>query len=246
MVHGSQFTGIGAAEIAALSLGWQNLFCGDIDSWVRDRLKQNFPNTIIHWDITETCFKQYNGMVDVFSGGFPCQDISIAGFQLGLQGKRSGLFFEKIRATDEIRPKYAVWENVSRVRKYLPTIIRAYAQIGYCLSWYTIHASWLGFPHQRERVFGVAFDTNRFGWAEIQHVSRNIEEAIYQASRWQSGRATCRQIQLENYSEFLRFDDGLPIELAQNEITAYGNAIVPYVIYLIYKCLNDFENENNY
>lgn len=236
--HGSLFSGIGGFDLAAEWAGWQNSFHCEWNEFGQKILKYYWPNATSYGDITKTDFTIHRGAIDVLTGGFPCQDISIAGHQKGLNGQRSGLFFEYIRAVDECRPKYAIWENVSEVRKHLHTIGDSFSEIGYCLSWHSVHASWFGFPHQRERVFGVAYNTDCFGWEQIQIQTGIIEKKIYEASKRELSRATGRKIQLENYAEFLRNDDGIPTELAVECIKAYGNAIIPQIALIIFDAIN--------
>ena len=191
----------------------------------KDELESNMKNFYL------------KGKIDILSGSFPCQKISIAGKKEGLYA--DGLFPEFIRAIDESRPRYAVWENVGNVRVYLPEIETEFSKIRYCLQWVSVCASWFGFPHKRERIFGIAHNTDVFGWAEIQNVAANIEKAIHEASQREFSRATCRTLQLENYAEFLRMDDGLSTELGEAEINAYGNAIVHQIAYQIFKTINE-------
>lgn len=237
MKHGSSFSGIGGFDLAAENAGFENIFHCELSEFGQKILKHYWPNAICYGDITKTDFTIWRDRIDIFSGGFPCQDISIAGNKEGLNGKRSGLFFEYIRAVNECRPAYAVWENVGEITKHLHTISDSFSEIGYCLSWNNIHASWFGFPHQRMRVFGVAFDTNRIGWEQIQVQASIIEKAIYEASRRKSSGTTCGKIQLENYAEFLRMDDGIPEKLVAECIKAYGNAIIPEIATVIFKAI---------
>lgn len=237
-LHGSLFSGIGGFDIVAQKAGFENAFHCEIKPMLRDVLGYYWKNAESYGDITETDFTVWRNRIEILSGGFPCQDISKAGKKEGLKGENSRLFYELIRATDECRPKYSVFENVSRVREYLPEIISAYSSIGYCLQWTTVRASWFGFPHQRERIFGIAYNTHRLGWYEIQDKARSIEKTLYEASQRQSCRADGREIRLENYTEFLRLDDGLPKKLASQCIEAFGNAIIPEIAHLIFKILN--------
>lgn len=242
--HASVCSGYGAAEIAAARLGWNNMFCCEIDSHCRNILSYYNPNTIIYGDIHNVDFRIWRGKLDILTGGFPCQDFSYAGIQSGLLGKQGRIYFEMLRATDETRVPLVIWENVPGVRKYLPTIIQTFAEIGYSLSWHNIRASWFGLPHERERVFGVAFNSDCFGLEEIQIQARIIEKEIYKASKREFSRATSRQVQLENYAEFLRMDDGVSSGVCAAQIHAYGNSIVPEIIYTIFKSLTN-ENKNS-
>lgn len=96
--------------------------------------------------------------IDVVCGGFPCQDISVAGKQEGIDGKRSGLWKEMFRLIDETRPGYAVIENVAALRNNgLATVLKDIWSIGYDAEWNIVSAAEVGAPHLRERIWIVAY-----------------------------------------------------------------------------------------
>ena len=108
------------------------------------------------------------GCCDIIYGGFPCQDISVAGNGKGLEGERSGLFYEIIRLTKEIRPSFVFLENVPAIRtRGLEQVIKAFTEIGYDCRWTCLSASSVGAPHKRERWFFLAYSSSerleRFG-----------------------------------------------------------------------------------
>ncbi len=109
-----------------------------------------------------------------WGGGFPCKDISNAGTRTGITGKRSGLWKEFLRAIGEIRPKYAVVENVSALTfRGLLTVLGDLAEVGYDAEWNCIPASALGAPHRRDRIFIIAFPSDsqrKFGGSEHQEL----------------------------------------------------------------------------
>ena len=97
------------------------------------------------------------GDCDIIVGGFPCQDISVAGNGGGLEGKRSGLFYEIARLTEEIQPSFVFLENVPAIRtRGLQTVIKKFSELGYDCRWTTVSASSVGAPHQRRRWFLLA------------------------------------------------------------------------------------------
>lgn len=97
------------------------------------------------------------GDCDIIVGGFPCQDLSAAGARKGLEGERSGLFFEIIRLAKEIRPTFVFLENVPAIRTNgLSDVLRAFTEIGYDCRWTCISAASVGAPHKRERWFLLA------------------------------------------------------------------------------------------
>jgi DNA (cytosine-5)-methyltransferase 1 len=111
------------------------------------------------WDDVRTLSKsQLDCQIDIISGGFPCTDLSLAGLRKGLGADRSGLFWEIVRLTKEIRPSIVFLENVwPGVRKFVPTIRAAFETIGYDVRDGFIAASDIGAPHERKRWFLVAY-----------------------------------------------------------------------------------------
>ena len=111
------FAGIGGFSYAAKYLidqGIETAGFVEIDPFCQKVLSKNFPNIPIHDDITTFTAKPFQ--YDIISGGFPCQDISVAGRQKGItKTTRSGLFYELIRVIRMVRPKYVILENVSAI-----------------------------------------------------------------------------------------------------------------------------------
>lgn len=106
------------------------------------------------------------GVCDIITGGFPCQDISVAGRGAGLAGERSGLFYEVIRLTKEIRPPFVFLENVPAIRtRGLEQVIKEFTEMGYDCRWTMLSAASVGAPHKRERWFMLARATS----AELQN-----------------------------------------------------------------------------
>jgi DNA (cytosine-5)-methyltransferase 1 len=124
----------------------------------RDGMLEQFPI----WDDVRTFDgRPWRGIVDVVSGGFPCQDISVAGPGDGLDGDRSGLWFEYERIVKEIRPTYVFAENSPALRtRGLGTIVKGLAELGYDTRWGVLGAWHLGSPHKRDRLWLLATDTN--------------------------------------------------------------------------------------
>lgn len=99
----------------------------------------------------------YPSACDIIYGGFPCQDISIAGNGKGLEGERSGLFYEIVRLTKEARPSFVFLENVPAIRtRGLEQVIKEFAKMGYDCRWTMLSAESVGANHKRERWFLLA------------------------------------------------------------------------------------------
>ena len=114
MTHASLFSGIGAAELAAVWMGWKNLFHCEVDGFCNKMLDYWFNDSIAYGDIRKTDFRPWRGKDDVLTGGFPCQPFSVAGSRKGAEDARY-LFPEMLRAVSEIRPSWVVGENVAGI-----------------------------------------------------------------------------------------------------------------------------------
>lgn len=101
--------------------------------------------------------------IDIITGGFPCQDISLAGSRLGLAGERSGLYREVIRLVGELRPRFVFLENVAAIRRSASVVVGDLAAIGYDCRWTTFAASDIGAPHRRDRWWLLAANADGLG-----------------------------------------------------------------------------------
>tara|TARA_A100001391_G_scaffold7905_1_gene5226 strand:+ start:185 stop:1393 length:1209 start_codon:yes stop_codon:yes gene_type:complete len=155
------FAGIGGFSYAAKYLidpGIETAGFVEIDPFCQKILSKNFPNIPIYDDITSFTAKPFQ--YDIISGGFPCQDISVAGRQKGItQTTRSGLFYELIRVIRMVRPKYVILENVSAIlNNGMGTVLAELYETGlYECEWATFPASLIGAAHQRDRWWLVAY-----------------------------------------------------------------------------------------
>ena len=114
ITHASVFSGIGGPEVAAVMLGWENLFHCEINPFGRTVLDYWFPNSKSYEDITTTDFSEWRGRVNVLTGGFPCQPFSYAGQRRGAQDDRY-LWPYMFRCIDQVQPDYVVAENVAGI-----------------------------------------------------------------------------------------------------------------------------------
>ena len=114
ITHASVFSGIGGPEVAAVMLGWQNLFHCEINPFGKAVLDYWFPNSKSYEDITKTDFTEWRGKVTVLTGGFPCQPFSYAGRRAGAEDDRY-LWPYMFRCIDQIQPDWVVAENVAGI-----------------------------------------------------------------------------------------------------------------------------------
>lgn len=156
------FAGAGGGVLASYLLGWRTVCAVERDAYAAQVLAQRQNDGILEafpiWsDITTFDGKPWQGIVDVISGGFPCQDISSAGKGAGIEGERSGLWSEMARIIGEVRPRYVFVENSPMlVSRGLTRVISDLAQMGYDAQWARFSASNFGAPHIRDRIWIVA------------------------------------------------------------------------------------------
>jgi DNA (cytosine-5)-methyltransferase 1 len=156
------FAGIGGFSLAAHLLGgFETIGFVEREPFCKSILSQNFPGIPIYDDITT--FQPEPGTADVICGGFPCQDISLAGKQAGIKkGTRSGLFYELMRVVCMVQPRYVVLENVSAIlANGLDTVLGELAETGFDAEWACIPASAVGACHQRDRWWLVAYPSRQ-------------------------------------------------------------------------------------
>ena len=160
---GSLFSGIGGIELGFEREGFATKWFVEYDLYCQAVLRKHWPDVPIYGDITKIDFTKLE-KVDILTGGFPCQDISIAGKGKGIiEGARSSLWKHYCRAIGELRPKYAVVENVSALTfRGLSNVLADLAEKGYDAEWFDLRASDFGAPHRRERIFIFA-NASSFG-----------------------------------------------------------------------------------
>lgn len=157
ITFGSLFAGIGGFDLgferAEMVCKWQV----EIDKTCQSVLSRHWPSVRRHSDIGT--FGECEA-VDVICGGFPCQDLSVAGNRAGLAGDRSGLFWSMLNVVERVQPQYCVWENVAGLRssddgRDFQRVLRGFADIGYFGAARLVDARWFGVPQRRRRYFGV-------------------------------------------------------------------------------------------
>jgi DNA (cytosine-5)-methyltransferase 1 len=159
LTFGSLFAGAGGFDLGFEASGLRCLFQVEIDRQAREVLSHRWP-AVPKFDDVRTCGRKNLPAVDVLVGGFPCQDLSVAGNREGLSGERSGLFYELARIARELRPRLLVWENVpgllsSDDGRDFARVLRHLGDGGYHGVWRVLDAQHFGVPQQRRRVFGV-------------------------------------------------------------------------------------------
>lgn len=283
------FSGVGGFSLGLEMTGnFETVAFCESDEGCQKSIKENWPGRTIFKDIkdlqTTHVFAGHDVLnnadaskavvyndIDLICGGFPCQDISIAGKKEGINGERSGLWKEFHRIIKEVHPRWVVIENVANLRTQgLARVIKDLWKIGYCCSWDIIPAASIGAHHLRERAWVIATpaDSNDNGcW----NTFASPKEAL---RRWTEATSELR----DNWSEekynaqsrVCRILDGLPEGLDINlrrrkadtpnqkrikeltgelkrirakRIKQLGNAIVPQIAQLIGEVIIAYEKE---
>lgn len=173
----STFSGIGGLDAGLSRAGWRHVGFCEADPYRRAVLTERFPGVPIAEDVRLLRLDRGRlgasgsngesagvGMAgdrpDLLCGGFPCQDLSVAGRRAGLAGERSGLFFEFARIADAVRPRWLLIENVpglltSNGGRDFGELLGALADLGYGVGWRVLDSRYFGVPQRRRRVFIV-------------------------------------------------------------------------------------------
>lgn len=191
------FSGIGGFTLGLEKnpLFKTQMFC-EIEPHCIKVLNKNYPDIPINTDIKQLNIDE--GEYDVMCGGFPCQDISIAGKNAGITGARSGLWFEYHRLIKQGRPKYVIIENVSALlSRGLSTVLQNLAEIGYDATWTTYDTQFFGLPHRRRRVYivgvrdGIPSESDIFQFAGRDTAQSGYKmEIVKQGFEWHFAEKT--------------------------------------------------------
>ena len=165
----SLFSGIEAASVAWMPLGWEAVAFAEIEPFPCAVLAQRFPDVPNLGDVTKIDWSDFlarYGAVDLVCGGSPCQSFSIAGGRESLDGE-SRLMFEYIRAVRELRPRWFVWENVPGVLNTrddaFGCLLDQMDESGYSTAWRMLDAQFFGVAQRRARVWAVGASRDAFG-----------------------------------------------------------------------------------
>lgn len=187
-------------------------------------------------DVTTLRGEMLDVPIDIISAGFPCQDLSVAGLGKGLDGERSGLFFQVARLAEELRPSFLFLENVPAIRtRGAEVVCKTLASLGYDMRWTTITASSIGAKHRRERWFLLAHAQRKGSQGGIPVRTHQEREGEHGHAR-RSGsslsprgtlkpRPNCHKDFWATEPDVGRVVDGLPRRVER--IKSLGNSVVP-------------------
>lgn len=198
---GSLFSGIGGLDLGLERAGMQCAWQVEIDDYATKVLQKHWPNVTRFRDV-RACGEHNLAPVDLIAGGFPCQDISDAGKQAGIEGERSGLWAEFYRIICELRPRFVLVENVAALlHRGMGRVLGDLAAGGYDAEWQILSAESIGAPHLRERVFIVAYPSGT-KWGQSPEEWRYVTD--WTDAGWQeaaSGFEFCGETLANTYSD---------------------------------------------
>jgi len=212
------FAGAGGGILGGHLLGWRTVCAVEWEAYPasvlcarqNDKILPPFPI----WDDVQTFDgKPWQGIVDVVSGGFPCQDISAAGKGAGIDGKRSGMWSHMARIIGEVRPKYTFIENSPMLTiRGLESVLADLAKMGFDAEWGVLSAADVGANHERERIWIVGKNTqqHRF-FSHSQHNKDRWGEQQPQSIKKKIGNipnSKCGNVQKSELQQRTVFKEG--------------------------------------
>ncbi len=236
------FSGIGGFSLGLERAGLETVAFCEFDEHARAVLEKNWPDVKIHEDVRELDGNQYRGSVDIVCGGFPCQDLSQAGQQVGWDGERSSLYRQMLRIISECMPQYAIFENVTNLiagesGRWFAQFLYDLASIGYDAEWHCISASAIGAAHHRDRVWIVAYPNGSVTEGSI--FSQSIFVDSEESRRRQLARAVDACLPADDYASMRGDFDDVPQQMER--LKQYGNSVVPDIPELIGNAIKSYE-----
>jgi DNA-cytosine methyltransferase len=189
MRHASFFSGVGGLDLGFERAGIKTVSVCEIDPYASSVLAERFRGAPNLGNITEVSADDIPE-ADIWSGGFPCQDLSTAGKRAGFAGKRSSLAFTFLDLVEQRKPRWLVLENVpglftSNKGADFARLLHEMEQLGYGVAWRTLDARYFGVPQRRRRVFLVAsLESDRS--AEVLFECEGCER--HPQPRWAQGK----------------------------------------------------------
>lgn len=230
------FSGIGGFSLGLERTGgFETVAFCEIEDYPRRVLKKHWPEVPCYEDVTKLTgdiLKRDGISVNVITGGFPCQDISVAGRLAGITEKtRSGLWSEIIRLVGELRPEFVIVENVSNLLSgpkerrgaWFGRVLGDLAECGYNAEWRSLYGWQFGKPHNRERIWIVAYSD-----------SLKLDGSVVPEPPIADQKKSCRRELAGAISEGLSFDDYTRIDRTDDGFLAWvdrfkshGNSVIP-------------------
>jgi DNA (cytosine-5)-methyltransferase 1 len=246
------FAGAGGGILGGHLLGWRTVCAVEWEPYAacvlaarqNDKLLPPFPI----WDDVQTFDgRPWRGIVDVISGGFPCQDISSAGKGDGIEGERSSMWKHMARIIDEVRPKFVFVENSPMLTsRGLGVVLGDLAQMGFDAEWGVLGAGDFKAPHRRDRIWIIAHRNSHRLHGPIKNHSVLFQRQILEEKQNLGARVwgeAERCISFDDWStyasQFCGMGDGLADRM--DRLKAIGNGQVPFVAREAWKTIGEDE-----
>ena len=253
ITHGSLFSGIGGFELASEWCGIDNVFQVEKDDFCNQVLEKNFPKANRYRDIKEFNGIEYEGKIDILSGGFPCQPFSHAGRKRGKDDDRY-LWDEMYRIIREVKPEWIIAENVFGLISMqgglvLQKILTDMEDEGFEVQTFVIPACSKNAPHRRDRTWIIA--NSKGNRSRRKQERKRLSRNECDKSRWQRmgdkfkngvdpvAPASWKEEWIEVASELCGRNDGVSNRLDRNRNKSLGNAIVPQIAYEFFSSIVD-------
>ena len=243
------FAGAGGGILGGHLLGWRTVCAVEWEPYAASVLVQRQNDGILPpfpiWDDVQTFDgKPWRGIVDVVSGGFPCQDISAAGKGAGIDGERSGMWREMARIICEVRPRYAFIENSPMLTtRGLDRVLSDLASMGFDARWGVLGGDSIGINTKRDRIWILAY-SNKIGWCATwkRKVDRKLKVKTNFPWKISSDREDNLRLFREQYTDevlsrtFRGIDD---MAQRMDALGAIGNGQIPGVAATAWKLLTE-------
>lgn len=242
LTFGSLFSGIGGLDLGFERAGFRCVWQVEIDPFCQRVLEKHWPTVKKHADIRTFTGEGFE-TPEIIVGGFPCQDVSLAGKREGLAGERSGLWVEFARIIREVRPRYVVVENVPGLLAYdtkkgkpapIATVLTEFSRLGYDAEWGVVSARSVGSTQLRKRVFIITYpDSSRSPIGDGKRGDTRETESPAERFRSATGYGERTPFEGSGWWEteppMARMVYGVPGRVVRDPIRGLGNAVVPQV-----------------
>ena len=248
------FSGIGGFSLGLERTGgFETVAFCEIDPFCREVLAKHWPDVPCYEDVRDVSAERLaaDGIaVDVITGGFPCQDISCAGGQRGMgEGTRSGLWSEIVRIAGDLRPRFIIVENVAALLSgpaeqrggWFGRVLGDLARIGYDAWWQSISAAAVGLPHQRKRVWIMAYtdEIGRKAGGRVQAILAGQARPWTQGLQMELCRTRSGGTRWVPNGVVCTVDNGFSANV--DGLGAAGNAVVPQIPEMIGRAILEAE-----
>lgn len=235
LTHGSLFSGVEGFGLGAALAGIRTEWSCEFEEYQTKVIKKNFGDGhTVYGDIRTL---ENPPFVNIISGGFPCQDISVAGKGAGIKGSRSGLWGQMHRIIGDVRPDYVIIENSPQLRKRgLEYVLHGLSEIGYDAQWQCLQGSFIGMQQRRERIYIIAYPTGKF--SERQRAKSVFRQPYLPG---ESGRIYPGWRDRRSLPEprTFRSTHGIPDLMDRNKCV--GNAVQPLMAQYLFECIKCFD-----